>query len=130
LFLSTDIYIYIYIYILSGPDCIVINLFPAFNTSTGMAYGTVNLLYGVPNGETPVTCTAGIGTFIVEFGTLSRLTGDPIFEQTALQALNGLWKSRSSIGLVSLVCLYVSLPNSVYFHWLLVYFTNWLRLYR
>ena len=67
-----------------------------------MAYGTVNLLYGVPVGETPVTCTAGIGTFIVEFGTLSRLTGDPVFEQTALRALNALWQSRSTIGLVSI----------------------------
>ena len=26
-------------------------------------------------GETPITCTAGVGTFIVEFGALSRLTG-------------------------------------------------------
>ena len=40
-----------------------------------MPYGTVNLRYGVPPGETPITCTAGVGTFIVEFGTLSRLTG-------------------------------------------------------
>merc|ERR1719268_737154 len=33
--------------------------------------------HGVPEGETPVTCTAGVGTFIVEFGSLSRLTGNP-----------------------------------------------------
>jgi mannosidase alpha-like ER degradation enhancer 2 len=38
----------------------------------GMPYGTVNLRYGVPKGETPITCTAGVGTVIVEFGTLSR----------------------------------------------------------
>lgn len=28
---------------------------PAFNTSTGMPYGTVNLRHGVPRGETPET---------------------------------------------------------------------------
>lgn len=56
-------------------------LLPAFDTPTGMPYGTVNLRSGVPEGETTVTCTAGVGTFILEFGTLSRLTGDFIFEQ-------------------------------------------------
>ncbi|XP_066289002.1 ER degradation-enhancing alpha-mannosidase-like protein 2 isoform X2 [Branchiostoma lanceolatum] len=72
----------------------------AFDTPTGMPYGTVNLRYGVPPGETPVTCTAGVGTFLVEFGTLSRLTGDPVFENTAIQALQALWDVRSDIGLV------------------------------
>ncbi|KAM5135596.1 ER degradation-enhancing alpha-mannosidase-like protein 2 isoform 2-T2 [Mantella aurantiaca] len=75
-------------------------LLPAFNTQTGMPYGTVNLLNGVNPAETPVTCTAGIGTYIIEFATLSRLTGDPVFERVARQALKGLWESRSEIGLV------------------------------
>lgn len=66
-----------------------------------MPYGTVNLLHGVNPGETPVTCTAGIGTFIVEFATLSSLTGDPVFEDVARVALMRLWESRSDIGLVS-----------------------------
>lgn len=66
-----------------------------------MPFGTVNLRYGVPPGETPVTCTAGIATFTVEFGTLSRLTGDEVFEKTALRAINALWETRSKIGLVS-----------------------------
>lgn len=56
-------------------------LIVAFNTPTGMPYGTVNLRHGIPPGETTVTCTAGIGTFILEFGTLSRLTGDPLYEE-------------------------------------------------
>uniref|UniRef100_A0A8D1C3M6 alpha-1,2-Mannosidase n=1 Tax=Sus scrofa TaxID=9823 RepID=A0A8D1C3M6_PIG len=75
-------------------------LLPAFQTPTGMPYGTVNLLHGVNPGETPVTCTAGIGTFIVEFATLSSLTGDPVFEDVARVALMRLWESRSDIGLV------------------------------
>ena len=73
----------------------------AFNSSTGMPYGTVNLLHGVPAGETPVTCTAGVGTFLLEFGALSRLTGDPVFEKTARRAMDALWAARSEIGLVS-----------------------------
>ncbi|NXC58872.1 EDEM2 protein, partial [Aleadryas rufinucha] len=75
-------------------------LLPAFQTPTGMPYGTVNLLHGVNPGETPVTCTAGIGTFIVEFATLSHLTGDSVFEDVARKALKALWKNRSDIGLV------------------------------
>lgn len=56
-------------------------LIAAFDTTTGMPYGTINLRSGVPPGETSVTCTAGVGTFIIEFGTLSRLTGDPLYEE-------------------------------------------------
>ena len=66
-----------------------------------MPYGTVNLRHGVPKGETTVTCTAGVGTFLLEFGALSRLTGDPIFEKTAVRAIRALWKFRSPLGLVS-----------------------------
>lgn len=75
-------------------------LLPAFNTPTGMPYGTVNLRYGVPPSETSITCTAGCGTFIIEFGTISALTGDKRFINAAFGALEGLWKSRSKLGLV------------------------------
>jgi mannosidase alpha-like ER degradation enhancer 2 len=74
-------------------------LLPAFDTKTGMPYGTVNLKYGVPESETSITCVAGIGTFIVEFGALSRLTGDPVFEEVAANALFSLFNHRSQIGL-------------------------------
>ncbi|XP_071558806.1 ER degradation-enhancing alpha-mannosidase-like protein 2 [Temnothorax nylanderi] len=75
-------------------------LIAAFDTPTGMPYGTVNLKYGVPEGETSITCTAGIGTFLLEFGTLSRLTGDPLYEEVAMNAIKALHRYRSSIGLV------------------------------
>ncbi|XP_065363098.1 uncharacterized protein Edem1 [Calliphora vicina] len=74
-------------------------LLPAFDTATGMPYGTVNLRYGVPKGETSITCTAGVGTLLVEFGTLSRLTGNPVYEEVALNAIHSLWNRRSPIGL-------------------------------
>lgn len=57
-------------------------------------------MWGVPYGETNVTCTAGGGTFILEFGTLSRLTGNPKYEQAALRALEAIWSHRSRINLV------------------------------
>uniref|UniRef100_A0AAV2LW60 alpha-1,2-Mannosidase n=1 Tax=Knipowitschia caucasica TaxID=637954 RepID=A0AAV2LW60_KNICA len=75
-------------------------LLPAFETPSGMPYGTVNLLLGVSPTETPVTCTAGVGTFILEFATLSRLTGNQTYETLARKALQALWETRSSIGLV------------------------------
>ncbi|XP_076053382.1 ER degradation-enhancing alpha-mannosidase-like protein 2 isoform X2 [Oratosquilla oratoria] len=88
----------------SGPllrlaEDVVQRLLPAFDTSTGMPYGTVNLKYGVPEGETPITCTAGVGTYIVEFGSLSRLTGNPLYEEVALRALYSLWNHRSHLDL-------------------------------
>ncbi|CAF1600045.1 unnamed protein product [Adineta ricciae] len=90
---------------------------PAFDTATGnydsvvgcneivssvkgIPYGTVNLVWGVPVDETNITCTAGGGTFLIEFGTLSRLTGDPVYERVALRALKSLWSKRSAINLV------------------------------
>lgn len=75
-------------------------LLPAFQTPSGMPYGTVNLLRGLSPSETPVTCTAGVGTFILEFAALSRLTGNRTYEDLARRALRALWESRSSIGLV------------------------------
>ncbi|OON19880.1 glycosyl hydrolase family 47, partial [Opisthorchis viverrini] len=90
----------------SGPllrqaEVLANKLLPAFDTPTGMPYGTVNLATnGVPPKETPVTCAAGIGTLILEFGTLSRLTGDPRFEKVAMNALRSIWKYRSALGLL------------------------------
>ncbi|XP_054748641.2 ER degradation-enhancing alpha-mannosidase-like protein 2 [Lytechinus pictus] len=86
--------------LLDMAETVARKLLPAFDTPTGMPYGTVNLLHGVPKGETAVSCTAGIGTFIVEFGTLSRLTGDPVFEEKALRALDSLWGFKSEVGMV------------------------------
>ena len=43
----------------------------------------VNLLHGLPQellAGCRETCTACAGTMILEFGALSRLTGEPIFE--------------------------------------------------
>ncbi len=56
--------------------------------------------HGVPPDETPVTCTAGVGTFVIEFGVLSRLTQNPEYEAVAMRAVKSLWNHRSSLGLL------------------------------
>ena len=40
------------------------------------------------------------GTFLLEFGALTQLTGSQVFLQKALKALESLWAHRSKIGLV------------------------------
>jgi mannosidase alpha-like ER degradation enhancer 2 len=70
-------------------------LLPAFDTPTGIPYGTVNLRHGVPSGETPITCTACGGSFLLEFAALSRLTGDPSFERAAHRAAIALLQHRN-----------------------------------
>lgn len=75
-------------------------MLPAFDTPTGIPYGSVNLMYGVDEHESKITSTAGGGTLTLEFGVLSRLTNDPVFEQVAKNAVRGLWARRSTLDLV------------------------------
>ncbi|KAL0949741.1 hypothetical protein HGRIS_009781 [Hohenbuehelia grisea] len=75
-------------------------LLPAFDTPTGLPYARINLRHGVPKGETHETCTAGAGSLILEFATLSRLTGDERFEKAAYKAFFALWNRKSDLGLV------------------------------
>ncbi|KID96868.1 htmAp, Glycosyl hydrolase family 47, partial [Metarhizium majus ARSEF 297] len=94
-------------------------LLPAFYTKTGIPYPRVNLRTGIPfyvhsplNGdadrskdeegrlETTETCSAGAGSLTLEFTVLSRLTGDPRFENVAKRAFWEVWRRRSEIGLI------------------------------
>ncbi|KAF8812365.1 glycoside hydrolase family 47 protein [Phlegmacium glaucopus] len=75
-------------------------LLPAFATPTGLPYARINLRHGVIKGETLETCVAGAGSLILEFATLSRLTGDDRFEKAAYRAFFGIWNRKSDIGLV------------------------------
>ncbi|KAJ9082719.1 hypothetical protein DSO57_1001792 [Entomophthora muscae] len=75
-------------------------LLPAFSTSpTAFPFARVNLKHGRDNTETTETCTAGVGTLILEFSTLSRLTGDPQFEILAQQTVDALWELKTDVGL-------------------------------
>jgi hypothetical protein len=75
-------------------------LLPSFETNTRIPYGTVNLRHGVPAGETEIASTAGAGSLLVEFETLSSLTGDSRFGDAAYTATHALFIRRSSIGLL------------------------------
>jgi hypothetical protein len=81
-------------------DEVTRRLLPAFDTPTGLPYHRINLRTGVVDPVSRETCTAAAGTFLVEFGLLSRLTGDPTFEAVARRAVTALWQRRSSLGLV------------------------------
>jgi mannosidase alpha-like ER degradation enhancer 2 len=73
-------------------------LLPAFNSATGMPYRFVNLKTGaVRDAESN---PAETGTLLIEFGTLSKLTGNPVFYNKAKRALVETYKRRSPIGLV------------------------------
>ncbi|KAK5110528.1 hypothetical protein LTR62_005720 [Meristemomyces frigidus] len=93
-------------------------LLPAFETATGLPYPRVNLRHGIPfyrDSEAGVcrldgtssdpreiteTCSAGAGSLILEFATLSRLTGDMQFENLAKRAFWAVWERRSPLGLI------------------------------
>jgi ER degradation enhancer, mannosidase alpha-like 2 len=73
-------------------------LLPAFNSPTGLPYVYVNLRTG--HARDPVTNPAETGTLLLEFGTLSKLTGRPEFYDKAKRALVETYKRRSPLGLV------------------------------
>ncbi|KAJ1822026.1 hypothetical protein LPJ75_000574 [Coemansia sp. RSA 2598] len=75
-------------------------LLPAFEASpNSVPYPRTNLKRGFDPTETPKTCTAGVGTLLLEFGTLSRLTNETIFEDIAVHALNEMWLEKSKSNL-------------------------------
>lgn len=73
-------------------------LLPVFNSPTGMPYVYVNLKTGKTRGVE--SNPAEIGTLLLEFGTLSKLTGKPIFYDKAKRAVTELYRRRSKLGLV------------------------------
>ncbi len=73
-------------------------LLKAYNTPTGMPYVMVNLKTGAVKDS--ITNPAEIGTNIIELGTLSKLTGNPVYMNVAKKALIALYERRSKIGLV------------------------------
>jgi mannosidase alpha-like ER degradation enhancer 2 len=73
-------------------------LLPVFNSPTGMPYMYVNLKTGKTRGVE--SNPAEIGTLLLEFGTLSKLSGKPIYYEKAKRALTELYSRRSAIGLV------------------------------
>lgn len=73
-------------------------MLPMFESPTGMPYEYVNLHTGAVRGTR--SNPAEIGSLLLEFGTLSRLTGKPIYFNRAKRAVVQLYMRRSAIGLV------------------------------
>ncbi|HKA88994.1 MAG TPA: glycoside hydrolase family 47 protein [Haliangiales bacterium] len=72
-------------------------LLPAFDSPTGMPYVNVNLRTGKTSGAE--SNPAEIGTLLLEFGTLARLTHDDRYYAKAKRALVELDRRRSPLGL-------------------------------
>jgi len=84
--------------LLSLAEDLAKRLLPAFDSPTGMPYTHVNLKTHKAHGH--LSNPAEIGTYIVEFSALSRLTNNPIYFEKAKRALVKLYRSRSELDLV------------------------------
>src|SRR5580704_3543353 len=84
--------------LLALADDLGTRLLPVFNSPTGMPYVYVNLKTGAVRGEG--TNPAEVGTLLIEFGALSKLTGKPIYYEKAKRAVVELYNRRSPLGLV------------------------------
>lgn len=73
-------------------------LMKAFNSPTGMPYRYVNLKTGATSG--PISNPAEIGTYLVEYGILSKHTGNPVYYQTAMKAMTAMYSFRSPLNLI------------------------------
>jgi len=73
-------------------------LLPVFESPTGLPYTHVNLRSGKVSGT--LSNPAETGSLILEFGLLSKLTGEPIFYQKAKRALVETYRRASAHGLV------------------------------
>ncbi len=73
-------------------------LLPAFNSNTGMPYRYVHLQTGKTRDG--INNPAEIGTLFLEFGKLSKLTGDPVYYNRAHKAIMAVFERRSALGLV------------------------------
>jgi len=84
--------------LLALADDLGTRLLPVFNSPTGLPYRFVNLKTGAT--RDPVSNPAESGTLLIEFGTLSKLTGKPVYYEKAKRALVETYNRRSPIGLV------------------------------
>ncbi len=73
-------------------------LLPVFSSSTGMPYRYVNLQTGKIRDS--INNPAEIGTALLEFGTLSKLTGKSVYYEKPKRALTALFSRRSPAGLM------------------------------
>lgn len=73
-------------------------LMPAFNTPTGIPYRYIHLQTGKLKDS--INNPAEIGTLMLEFGKLSKITGEPKYYNAAKKAIMAVYSRRSKIDLV------------------------------
>src|SRR5262249_49718429 len=73
-------------------------LLPVFKSETGMPYTHVDFKTGAVQGE--ISNPTEIGSMLLELGTLSKLTGKPIYYDKAKRAMVELYNRRSPLGLI------------------------------
>lgn len=75
---------------------LAVRLLSAFNNDYNiLPYPRVNLKFGIPLNSFNHTCTSGAGSLILEFGTLSYLLNDPIYEKVARIVSETIFLKRS-----------------------------------
>ncbi|MEO6911405.1 MAG: glycoside hydrolase family 47 protein [Edaphobacter sp.] len=73
-------------------------MLPIFDSPTGMPYEYVNLRTGAVRGAN--SNPAEVGSLLLEYGVLAKLTGKQVYYDKAKRAVVELYKRRSPIGLV------------------------------
>jgi len=73
-------------------------MLPVFESPTGMPYRYVNLITGKVHGN--VTNPCEIGSMLLEYGMLSKLTGNPIYYEKCKKGVVALYNLRGKTGLV------------------------------
>lgn len=73
-------------------------LMPVFDTPTGIPYRLVNLKTGAIEGN--VTNPCEVGSMLLEYGMLSKLTGNPIYYEECKRGVVAMYNLRGKTGLV------------------------------
>lgn len=73
-------------------------MLPVFNSPTGMPYRLVNLRTGKVSGS--VTNPCEIGSMLLEYGMLSKLSGNPIYYEKCKKGVVAVYNLRGKTGLV------------------------------
>lgn len=83
-----------------------LRLLPAFDQTSGLPAPRVHLQNGMdlPTEIESITetCASGAGSLLLEFGMLSRLTGDKRFDHLARQAFFELYRRRSDLDMIAM----------------------------
>ena len=75
-------------------------MMPAFNTPTGMPWRYIHLQTGKVRDS--INNPAEIGTLMLEYGKLAKLTGNQKYYELAKKAIMGVYARRSALGLVGI----------------------------